>query len=121
MDTVSTVQLEQSLINMAVESWRFSKVFLKMMNAPHASESNRHANQLRYFQKKIKQNLEFVDLSLVDLEGQVFDIGMAVSAINIDDFAPEDDLLVEQMIEPLIMSSMGIKQEGTVILRKVKV
>jgi hypothetical protein len=43
-------QLEDSLIDMAVESWRFSRLFARVMNKLDAGEAARYANQVRYFQ-----------------------------------------------------------------------
>jgi len=45
---------------------------------------------------------------------------MAASAINIGDFGPDDLLLVEQMVEPIIMGPDGLRRQGTVMLRKVQ-
>ena len=45
---------------------------------------------------------------------------MAASAINIGDFGPDDVLLVEQMVEPIIMGPDGLRRQGTVMLRKVQ-
>lgn len=45
-------QMEQSLIDLAVESWRFSRLFGKVVNKLDVGESTRYVNQLRYFQKK---------------------------------------------------------------------
>jgi hypothetical protein len=45
---------------------------------------------------------------------------MAASPLNIDDFLPEDKLIVEQMLEPLIMGEDGIKKQATVKLMKVQ-
>jgi hypothetical protein len=58
---------------------------------------------------------------LVNLEGQPYDVGMAVSALNLSDFSPDDALVVEQMLEPVIMGSEGLLKGGTVILGKVPV
>ena len=44
---------------------------------------------------------------------------MAASAINIGDFEPDDVLLVDQMVEPIIMGAEGLRKQGTVMLRKV--
>ena len=44
---------------------------------------------------------------------------MAASAINIGDFSPDDVLLVDQMLEPIIMGPNGLRKQGTVMLRKV--
>lgn len=118
MDNNSAEPSEDALIDIAVESWRFSRIFARVLTKLDAGESNRYTNQLRYFQKKIESNLESAGLKLVNVEGQVFDPGMAASALNIGDFEPNDELLVDQMIEPIILDDEGIKKEGTVMLRK---
>ncbi len=112
-------QIEQSLIDIAIESWRFSRIFNRLINKLDAGEANRYINQLRYFQKKVEDCLDKTGLKFVNVEGQLFDPGMAASALNIADFEPDDVLLVDQMIEPIIMGSNGLKKQGTVMLRKV--
>ena len=77
-------------------------------------------NQLRYLQKKVEQNLDAAGLKLVNVEGHVFDPGMAASPLNIEDFGPDDALLVDKMVEPIIMGPDGLKKQGTVMLRKVQ-
>jgi hypothetical protein len=113
-------QLERSLIDVAVESWRFSKLFSRMVGKLDAGEGSRYVNQLRYFQKKLEESLDASGLKLVNVEGQPFDPGMAASALNIGDFGPDDLLLVDQMVEPIIMGPEGLKKQGTVMLRKVE-
>lgn len=112
-------QLERSLIDIAVESWRFSRLFARVVNKLDAGEAGRYLNQLRYFQKKVEESLDATGLKLVNVEGQPFDPGMAASALNIGDFGPDDALLVDQMVEPIIMGPEGLKKQGTVMLRKV--
>jgi hypothetical protein len=114
-------QLEHSLINMAVESWRFSRLFARVVNKLDAGEADRYVNQLRYFQKKVEESLDVTGLKLINVEGQPFDPGMAASALNIGDFGPDDPLLVDQMVEPIIMGPEGLKKQGTVMLRKAHI
>jgi len=113
-------QMEQSLIDIAVESWRFSRLFGKVVGKLDAGESGRYINQIRYFQKKVEESLDSNGLKLVNVEGQPYDAGMAAFALNLGDFAPDDVLLVEQMLEPIIMGPKGLRKEGTVMLRKVE-
>ena len=113
-------RLEQSLIDIAVESWRFSRLFGKVVSKLDVGESTRYLNQLRYFQKKVEESLDSNGLKLVNVEGQPYDAGMAASALNLGDFGPEDVLLVEQMLEPIIMAPKGLRKQGTVMLRKVE-
>lgn len=113
-------QMEQSLIDIAVESWRFSRLFGKVVSKLDAGESGRYVNQLRYFQKKVEEGLEANGLKLVNVEGHPYDPGMAASALNLGDFGQDDALLVDQMLEPIIMGPTGLRKQGTVMLRKVE-
>src|ERR1039458_459173 len=91
-------QLERSLIDVAVESWRFSRVFTRLVSKLDAGEAARYVNQLRYFQKKLEESLDAIGLKIVNVEGHSFDPGIAASALNIGDFGPEDLLLIDQMV-----------------------
>ena len=113
-------QMEQSLIDIAVESWRFSRLFGKVVSKLDAGESGRYINQLRYFQKKLEENLDSNGLKLVNVEGQPYDAGMAASALNLGDFGPNDVLIVDQMVEPIIVGPTGLRKQGTVMLRKME-
>ena len=67
-------------------------------------------NRLRYFQKKVEESLDASGLKLVHVEGQPFDPGTAASALNIGDFGADDQLLVDQMVEPIIMGPEGLQK-----------
>lgn len=116
----SQQRFEQSLIEMAVESWRFSRLFARVLSKLDAGEAARYVNQLRYFQKKVEENLDSAGLKVVNVEGHPFDPGMAAAALNLADFAPDDSLYVDQMIEPIIMGPEGLRKQGTVMLRKAQ-
>ena len=109
----------KALIDASVEGWRFARVFGRLLSKLDAGEAPRYANQARYFLKKIDDGLESFGLRIVNLEGQPYDPGMAVSALNISDFGPDDVLVVEQMVEPVVMGPEGLVRGGTVMLAKV--
>jgi len=112
--------LFKSLIDISVESWRFSRLFARLISKLDAGEGARYISQYRYYLKRLEENLESAGLTLVNVEGQPYDPGVAASALNIEDFGAHDVLVVEQMIEPIIMSSEGLVRRGTVMLRKVE-
>lgn len=120
-ETEGTYLVEQSLIEIAIESWRFARLFGKVVSKLDAGESGRYVNQLRYFQRKVEENLDSTGLKLVNVEGQPYDVGMAASAVNLSDFGPEDLLVVEQMLEPIVMGPTGLRRQGTVMLKKVEI
>lgn len=111
--------LEQSLIDIVVESWRYSRLFAKVVGKLDAGEGSRYLNQMRYFQKKVEESVEASGFKLVNVEGQLYDAGVAASARNLDDFVEGDKLVVDQMLEPVILRVDGsLRREGSVLLRK---
>jgi len=106
-------------MDLAVEGWRFSRLFLKALSKMDAGVSGRYVNQLRYFQKRIEESLERSGLRLVNVEGQIFDPGVAAAALNIGDYEAGDKLVIDQMVEPIIMGEDGLKRQGTVTVSKV--
>lgn len=119
-NTQSSVKLESTLLSMAIESWRFSKVFNRLLHKVDAGEQGRYLGQMRWFIKKIEESLAESGLKLVNVEGQQFDPGMAVTPLNIEEFEPDDVLVVEQMLEQIIMGEQGLIKTGTVTLRKIE-
>lgn len=109
----------KALIDVSIEGWRFARIFGRLISKLDAGEAPRYANQARYFLKKIDDGLEGFGLRIVSLEGQPYDTGMAVSALNITDFGPDDVLFVEQMVEPVVMGPDGLVRGGTAMLAKV--
>lgn len=109
-----------ALADVAVESWRFTRVCAKVLGKLEATEAGRYASQLRYFQRRLDDSLARGGLRLVNVEGQAFDTGMAATALNIGDFGPDDQLEVDQMLEPILMGPDGLQRSGTVLLRKAK-
>lgn len=113
-------QLEKSLIDIVVESWRFAKLFSRLLTKLDAGEGARFVNQYRYYLKRLDEALEESGFRIANLEGHAYDPGIAASALNIGDFGPDDQLLVDQMIEPIIMGKNGLVRAGTVMLRKAQ-
>jgi hypothetical protein len=111
-------RLEQSLLSVATESWRFAKLFVRVLGRLDPGEEARYASQFRHFQRRVEESLAENELRLVNVEGQAFESGMAAEALNIADFGPDDVLVVDQMLEPIIVGPDGLKKQGKVMLRK---
>lgn len=110
--------LEEALISLSVESWRFSQMFGRVVKKLDAGEAERYVNQARYFHRRLEESLACAKLRLVELEGHPYDPGMAVEALNLADFAPDEPLLIAQVVEPIVMGPNGLKRQGIVRLRK---
>jgi hypothetical protein len=114
----TTIRLEAALVDLALEGWKFSRLFARLADKLGEFEAARYRSQQRYFLKRLEESLCAANLRLVNLEDQPYDPGEAVTALNLGDFGPEDSLLIGQMIEPIIMKQERLLRAGTVMLRK---
>jgi hypothetical protein len=114
------VDLTKSLLDIAVESWRFGRLFDRLLTKLDAGEQGRYRGQFRWFQRKLEESLNVAGMRVVNVEGHPFDPGMAATPLNIDEFDAQDALVVDQMLEPIIMGPEGLVRTGTVTLRKVE-
>jgi hypothetical protein len=119
-ETVNESAELKALIDVSIEGWRFVRVFNRLAERLELNEVTRYANQARYFLKKVDDGLKPFGLRIVSVEGQIYDPGMAISALNLADFDTEDTLVVEQMLEPIIMGPDGLVRGGTVMLMKAE-
>lgn len=112
--------IKQALVAIAIESWRIANATANREIDILTGHSSRHKSQVNWFIKQVKSSLEEVGLRLVTIAEQVFDPGMAVKPINIQEFKEGDILIVDQMIEPIVMGPEGLIRIGTVILRRAE-
>lgn len=114
-------QLIHSVMDIAAEAWRFHGVFDRMLLDSDPVKAQRYVNQYAWFLKKVEKALAEAGLRMVSVEGQPFDPGMAVTALNLDEFDADDELYVQQMIEPILMDETSVRRMGVVMLgRKEK-
>ncbi len=111
--------LKKSLLDVAVESWRFGRLFDRLLLKLDAGEQGRYRGQFRWFHRKLEDALMNAGMRIVNVEGHAFDPGIAATPLNIEEFGSEDALVVDQMLEPIIMGPGGVVRTGTVTLRKV--
>ncbi|MDR1137896.1 MAG: hypothetical protein LBK91_06195 [Synergistaceae bacterium] len=109
-----------AVIEIAIESWRFGRIFERTAAKLMKIERERCMNQLSSFNKKIENSLAALGLRMVNIEGTPFDPGMAATPLNIEDFKADDELVVDRMIEPIIMGRDGLVKTGRVTLRKLE-
>ena len=112
---------EESLIELALESWKLEKLSRRLLSKLEMDEQKKYVNKIAYFETRLSEILQGAGLTLVTLQGEEYDPGMAVTVLNMGDFSnfsPDDALLIEQMLEPIIMGRDGVKKTGTVFVGK---
>lgn len=111
--------VEAALIDLAVDAWKFARLFTRVISKLEVGEQNRYANQMRFFQKRVESAAETAGARIVSIEGQLFEAGMAATPLNLEDFAGGLSLIVDQMLEPIVMGADGVLRMGTVMLKEI--
>lgn len=104
-----------ALADIAVEAWRFGNVLSVAAQRMDMVTAERLVGQYRWFEKKVSAALDRAGVSVVDLTGQEYSVGMAATPLNLDDF-DDDDLMVVQMVEPIVMVGERVIHTGSVML-----
>ena len=113
-------KLKENLIAIALEQYRFQWVFAKAISKLELEEQAKYTSQFAWFSKKVSKSLEDSGLRVVSLDGQLYDPGMAVTPLNLEDFEADDILYVAQTMEPIIMQDNAVIKTGTVILGRAE-
>lgn len=113
-------KLKENLIAIALEQYRFQRVFAKAISKLELEEQAKYTSQFAWFSKKVTKALDDAGLRIVDVDGQLYDPGMAVTPLNIEDFEADDILFVAQTMEPIIMQDNAVIKTGTVILGRAE-
>ena len=114
---VETIEI---LLDVVVESWRFGRLFKGMLAKMDAGDQGKYKSQFRWYQKRLEDSLTEIGMQIVNVEGHVFDPGMAARPLNIDEFKPDDTLVVDQMLEPIVVGPDGIVRAGTITLMRME-
>lgn len=113
-----------AVVELLTESWRLNQ-FTRKLAARLADEKfqKKALNQVARFDKHFLTVAKEFGLEVLDFTGAAFEEGLPITPINLSDFAAEENLFVEAMLEPTIKISgeASIIKRGAAILgRKVK-
>ena len=111
-------QTLNALLRVSVESWRFLRTAERFCSQLDADQQRRIGSRISYFDRLPTDELANLGYSLIDFRGQPFGPQIAASAVNVDEFAPSDSLVVDQTVEPAVIGPDGLLRMGTVTLRK---
>ena len=115
------MSMNDDVISLFVEAWRFSKVFKDIMPKLNNEDSVRFSGRYSWFCRRLEEIASNLGLKIIEITpGTVYDVGMAVAPVNIDDFNVGDSLCVVNMTEPIIMSGDTVIKTGTVILERAE-
>ncbi len=108
----------QALVDLAVETWRLERSVRRAVPGMDPIEADRFLNQFEWYLRKVNAVLSENGLRAVDLTGEEYTVGQAVTPLNLEDF-PEGMPLrfrIAQMADPIVMENGRVRKTGTVLL-----
>jgi hypothetical protein len=102
-------------VRLAIEYWRLLKAFEKSL-ATRADGVAKEVGQVRYAASKLTALLAEVEMRLVTFDGQRFEPGLPVGAINAEDFEGCDELIIVATVEPTLVLRGEVQSMGRVVL-----
>ena len=111
--------MKDSFIDLAIESWKLSKVTDELTKKVNFEDQRKYARKISWFNDKLESVLNESNIRFVILENQKFDTGMPVKALNIEEFTRNENLMISNMLEPIVMNGDNIERTGIVMLKEI--
>lgn len=112
---------EQTVVEMAIDIVRFVRTYRGLLGKLEPSEATRYDSRATFVTSRVEQHLASIGLSVAPIkEGQPYDPGLPVRALNLEDFHPEQALSIAQVLEPVIVGPRGVYREGVVVVEKAE-
>jgi hypothetical protein len=108
-----------NIAELAVVCWKLQHQLGAIFNSVEPEKRKKYQSQYTWFVKEVATFLahERIDYSILK-EGQPYDVGLPIRALNLSDFKQDDALIISQILEPIIMQNGKLLKQGTVMLQK---
>ena len=106
------------LARLAVEYWKLLRSFEKAVDFAPLDARTRLSAQARYAASRLEALLQDANMKIVSFDGAEFEVNLSAIAINGEDLSGQDNLVVEQTIEPAIVFDMTVLLMGKVLLKQ---
>jgi hypothetical protein len=110
--------LHDALIRLATECWRLLRTVQRTQQTLDADQQRRIGSRVAFVERAMSEELAAFGIKLVEFNGQQYGPELPATAVNADEFAATDTLVVDQTIEPAVLGPDGLMKSGTVTLRR---
>ena len=109
-------QMKLAIAEIAAESWRYGRALTKVLRKLDVMDADRFARQYEYFATRVQRAVATAGLTVLDLTGQAYHVGLPVQAMNLEEFDEDEPLIISQTIEPVIMMDGRVMKTGVVMV-----
>ena len=112
--------LQLAIAEIAAESWRYECALRKVLKHMDVMEAERFLRQYEYFTSKVDRAVAMAGLKVLDLSTQLYNPGLPIQVMNLEEFDEEDELIINKVIEPVILLENRVVKTGVVMVDRVK-
>jgi len=112
------MEVSKGLANLSVEYWRLLRMYDRAVKEQAPEKQLKASAQFRYSSKKLHKIMEESGLRLIAYEGQKYTANLPVTVLNGDDFDDNEELIIDQTLEPTIIEGDRVLMFGKVVVRK---
>jgi len=107
-----------SFATLAGDYWRLLRSYERLIAESSPENHNRLKSNYRNAERRLSSAINDHDIKIISYEGKDYTPNLAVTVVNGDEFDDNEELVINQMIEPIIMLGDRVLSMGKVILSK---
>ena len=110
--------MEEINVKFILELHRFEKTVAGLLSVLPLEYQKKYRGQISWFIQQSDQFMAANKVSIIypDL-GSAYDVGSALNPVNLPEFDKDAELVIDQVLDPIIMHDGKVIQQGTVILK----
>ena len=108
-----------NIIEFVIMLYKYRSMLITAMSKINVLEAQKIGRTLEFNDNKLKKLLEKERLVInYNFQGKDYDPGMACDVINIDEFNPGDELVITQVLEPVILKDGCVIHRAKIMVEK---
>jgi hypothetical protein len=111
-------KIMNSLATLARDYWRLLRSYERLIAESALNNHNRLKSNYRNAERRLSIVLDEYNLKIISYEGKKYTPNLAVTVVNADEFSDNDELIINQMLEPTVMHGEQVLNIGKAILSK---
>lgn len=107
-----------SFATLAGDYWRLLRSYERLIAESAPENHNRLKSNYRNAERRLTTALDENNIKIISYEGKSYTPNLAVTVVNGDEFDDNEELIINQMMEPTVMLGERVLSMGKAILSK---
>ena len=108
----------QAIVSLAIEYWRLLRLYERAVMEQEPDKHRKSLAQLRYASNRLNIILEKNGFRLISYNGDQYTPNLPVSVVNGDEISGDENLIIDQTLEPTVLYDGRVLSVGKVVIKK---